>query len=93
MCNASGNRLLSFLKEVELFICNGRKLVFELEWTKVRPTLKQKSIIDLIKTDAQLLAVSGNVHVDCTAIIGSSDHFLVWMEFGWATKTSKKRKW
>ena len=27
MCNASGNRLLSFLNEVELMICNGRNLV------------------------------------------------------------------
>ena len=26
MCNASGNRLLSFLNEVELMICNGRNL-------------------------------------------------------------------
>ena len=31
------------------------------------------------------------MHVDDTDI-GSSDHFLVWMEFGRATKTSKKRK-
>ena len=31
MCNASGNRLLSFLNEVELMICNGRKLVSEPE--------------------------------------------------------------
>ena len=30
-CNASGNRLLSFLNEVELMICNGRKLVTEPE--------------------------------------------------------------
>ena len=30
-CNASGNRLLSFLNEVELMICNGRKLVSEPE--------------------------------------------------------------
>ena len=29
-CNASGNRLISFLNEVELVICNGRKLVSEL---------------------------------------------------------------
>ena len=48
-------------------------------------------IIDYIITDAQLLEVSGNVHVD-GADIGSSDHFLVWMELGRATKTSKKRK-
>ena len=45
-CNASGNRSLSFLNEVKLMICNGRKLVFEPEWTTIRPSLKQKSIID-----------------------------------------------
>ena len=89
-CNASGNRLLFFLNEVELMISNGRKLASEPEWTKVRPSLKQKSIIDYIITDAQLLEVSGNVHVDGTDI-GSSDHLLVWMELGWASKTSKKR--
>ena len=92
MHNASGNRLLSFLnEEVKLMICNGRKLVSEPEWTRLKPSLKQKSIIDFIITDAQLLEVSGNVHVDGTDI-GSSDHFLVWMELGRATKTSKKRK-
>ena len=83
--------MLSFLNEVELMICNGRKLVSEPEWTRVRPSLKQKSIIDYIITDAQLLQVSGNVHVDGTDI-GSSDHLLVWMELGRASKTSKKRK-
>ena len=60
-CNASGNRLLSFLNEVELMICKWRKLVCEPEWTRIRPSLKQKSIIDYIITDAQLLEVSGNV--------------------------------
>ena len=30
-CNASGNRLLFFLNEVELMICNGRKLASEPE--------------------------------------------------------------
>ena len=30
-CNASGSRLLSFLNEVELIICNGRKFVSEPE--------------------------------------------------------------
>ena len=72
-------------------ICNGRKLVSEPEWTRIRHSLKKKSIIDYIITDAQLLEVSGNVHVDGTDI-GSSDHFLVWMELSRATKTSKKRK-
>ena len=89
-CNASGNRLLSFLNKVELMICNGRKLASEPEWTRIRPSLKQKSIIDYIISDAQLLEVSGNVHVEGTDI-GSSDHLLVWMELGRASKTSKKR--
>ena len=35
MCNASGNRLLSFLNEVELMICNCRKLLSDPEWTTV----------------------------------------------------------
>ena len=47
--------------EVELMICNGRKLVSEPEWTRVRPSIKQKSIIEYIITYAQLLEVSGNV--------------------------------
>ena len=68
MCNASGNRLLSFFNEVELMICNGIKPVSESEWTRVRPSLKQKSIIDYIITDAPLLEVSVNVHVDGTDI-------------------------
>ena len=73
-CNASGNRLVSFLNEVEMVVCNGRKFLLEPEWTRVRPSLKQKSIIDYIITDPQLMAVSGNVHVDNTDI-GCSDHF------------------
>ena len=89
-CNASGNRLLSFLNEVKSIICNGRKLVSKPKWTRIRPSLKQKSIIDYIITDAQLLEMTGNVHVDGTDI-GSSDHFLVWMALGPASKTSKKR--
>ena len=53
--NVSGNRLLSFLNEVELMICNVRKLVSEPEWTRIRPSLKQNSIIDYIITDASSL--------------------------------------
>ena len=40
-CNA---RLVSFLNEVEMVVCNGRKFMLEPEWTRVRPSLKQKSI-------------------------------------------------
>ena len=47
--------------------------------TRVRPSLKQKSIIHYVITDAQLMAVSGNVHV-VTTDIRCSDHFLVWVE-------------
>ena len=53
-CNASGNKLIFFLNEVELVVCNGRKLVVEPEWTRVRSSLKQKSIIDYIVTDEAL---------------------------------------
>ena len=63
--------------------------MLEPEWTRVRPSLKQKSIIDYIITDPQLMAVSGNVRVDNTDI-GCSDHFLVWMELGRTTKNFKK---
>ena len=76
---------------VELVVCNGRKRVVEPEWTRVRPSLQQKSIIDYVITDAQLMAVSGNVHVDTTDI-GCSDHFLVWVELSRAAKNSKKGK-
>ena len=75
-CNASGNKLVSFLNEVELIICNGRQLVLEPEWTRVRPSLDQKSVIDFIVTDVELMRESGEVNVDSTDI-GVSDHFLV----------------
>ena len=54
----------------------------------VRPSLKQKSIVI---TDAQLMAVSGNMHIDITDI-GCSDHFLVLVELGRTAKNSKKGK-
>ena len=34
-CNRSGNKLISFLNELELVICNGRRCVSEPEWTRV----------------------------------------------------------
>ena len=40
------------LVEIDCFpFCNGRKLVTEPEWTRIRTSLKQKSIIDYIITD------------------------------------------
>ena len=91
MCNSSGNRLISFLNEVDLVICNSRKFVSEPEWTRVRPSLNQKSIIDYIVTDTQTLAASGHVNVDRTDI-GCSDHSLVWMELGRIVKNKRKAK-
>ena len=67
--------VISFLNEVEMVVRNGRKFTLEPEWTRVRPSLKQKSIIDYIITHPQLMAVSGNVHVNNTDI-GCSDHIL-----------------
>ncbi len=93
-CNGNGNRLISLLNEVELVICNGRQLVSEPEWTRVRPSLNQKSVIDYVLADNQLMRESGVVQVDRTDI-GASDHYLVWLELGRTTKHSTKgiRKW
>ena len=58
---------------------------------RVRPSLRQKYIIDYIITDEASRQASGVVHVD-TSDIGCSDHFLVWMELGRACKKSHKGK-
>ena len=87
-CHASGNKLISLLCEVELVACNGRQLVSDPKWTRVRPSLDQKSVIDYILMDEQLM---GNVIVDST-VIGCSDHFFVWMEIGRVAKSGKKVK-
>ena len=82
--------MISFLTEVELVVhvCNGHVFTVEPQWTRARPSLKQKSIIDYIVTDSNLLQVSGSVqvHVD-EADIGKSDHFL-----GQTVKNTKQQK-
>ena len=83
--------MISFLNEVELVICNGRQLVSEPEWTRVRSSLKQRLVIDYITTDAQLMKESGVIQVDSTDI-GASDHFLVWIELGRTKKCINKGK-
>ena len=60
-CNASGNKLISFLNKVELVVCNGRKQVVEHVWTRVRPSLKPKSITDYIVADETFRNVSGDI--------------------------------
>ena len=74
---------------MELVVCNGRQLVLEPEWTRVRPSLGQKSVIDFIVTDVLLMRESGEVNVDSTDI-GVSDHFLVWLELGRVAKCCRK---
>ena len=74
-----------------MVVCDGRRFMLEPEWTRVRPSLKQKSMIDNNITDHQLIAVSGNVHVDNTDI-GCSDHSLVWMELDRTAKNFKKEE-
>ena len=75
--NNNDKKSVSFLTEVDLVSCNGRTFVTEPEWTRIRPGLKQKSIIDYIITDMQMLKKSGKLCVDRTDI-GISDHFLLW---------------
>ena len=60
--------------------------ISESEWTRVRPSLDQKSVIDFNGQAIILIAASGNVIVDSTNIIGCSNHFLVWMEIGRVTR-------
>ena len=74
---------------MEVVVCNGRKLVIEPEWTRVRPSLKQKSINDYmyIISGGDSKKASGDVHVN-SFDIGCSDHLLVWMELGRACKLS-----
>ena len=50
--------------------------MLEPEWTRVRPSLDQKSVLDFIVSDVQLMKQSGEVHVDSPDIV-TSDHFLV----------------
>ena len=57
------------------------------ECTRVRPSLDQKSVIDYIITDAQLLRESGDVCIDSTDI-----ECLVWLELGRTAKNSRKQK-
>ena len=90
-CNRSGNKLVSFFNEVELVICNGRKLVPEPEWTRIRPSVGQRSVIDFIITDLQLMRESGDMHVDSTDI-GTLDHFLVSLKVGRVAKGGRKHK-
>ena len=77
--NNNGEKLDSFLTEVDLVSCNGRTFVTEPKWTCIRPGLKQKSIIDYIINDMQMLKKSGKLCVDRTDI-GISDHLLLWLE-------------
>ena len=89
----NGGKLVSFLTEIDLVSCNGRTFVTEPEWTRIRPGLKQKSIINYIHviTDMQMLKKSGKLCVDRTDI-EISNHFLLCLELGRLTKRHTKGK-
>ena len=89
--NNNGEKLVSFLTEVDLVSCNGRNFVTEPDWIRIYSGLKQKSIIDYIITDMQMLKKFGKLCVDRTDI-GISDHFLLWLELGRLTKCHTKGK-
>ena len=89
--NNNGEKLVSFLTEVYLVSYNGHTFVMEPEWTRICPGLKQKSIIDYIITDIQMLKKSGKLCVDRTDI-GISGHFLFWLELGRLTRRHTKGK-
>ena len=89
--NNNGEKLVSFLTEVDLVSCNGRNFVTEPEWIRIHSVLKQKPIIDYKITDMQMLKKFGKLCVDRTEI-GISDHFLLWLELGHLTKRHTKGK-
>ena len=64
--------------------------MIEPEWTRARPSLKQKFIIDYIVTDEVLRKASGIVCMYDD--IGCSDHVLVWMDLSRAWKLTKSRR-
>ena len=57
--NNNGEKLVSFLTEVDLVSCNGRTFVMAPEWARIRPGLKQKSIIDYIMKSTKVQTLGG----------------------------------
>ena len=91
--NNNGEKLVSFLTEIDLVSCNGHTFVMEPEWTCICPGFKQRSVIDHIRpvTNRQTLKKSGKLCVDRTDS-GISDHFLLLLELGRLTKCHTKGK-
>lgn len=56
------------LHEVELFACNGRRLMAEPEWMRLRSSLRQKSIMDYIITEEFLTKAWTLLHLPTTKI-------------------------
>ena len=89
--NNNGEKLVSFLTEVDLVSCNGRTFATEPEWTCIRPGLKKKICSQLHSYQHANVEESGKLCVDRTDI-GISDHFLLWLELGCLTKCHTKGK-
>ena len=88
-CTSNGNLLIELLQNCNLMICNGRTLLCDTHWTRVKSCLGHKSTIDCIITEKALIKAWSNFFLDRT-IIGSSDHYLVWLEL--ERKFSKGKK-
>ena len=67
----SGNRLISFLHQAELVVCNSCEFTMEPQWTRGGHFLKQKSIIDYTVADSNFLQVSGSVQGQVRAAIST----------------------
>ena len=53
--NDNGEKLVSFLTEVDHLSCNSCTFVTELEWTSIRSVLKQKFVLDYVVADIHML--------------------------------------
>ena len=62
-------------------VCNGRTLLSDPQWTRVKSHLGHKSIIIYIITDKALVKESSDDFVD-RIDVGSSDEYIVWFELG-----------
>ena len=69
--NMSGNRLISFLHQAELVVCNSCEFTMEPQWTRGGHFLKQNSIIDYTVADSNFLQVSGSVQGQVRAAIST----------------------
>ena len=62
--NSNGKLVIELLQNCNLMICNGKRMLNDLQWTRVQSRLGHKSIINYIITDKALMKESRTVFVD-----------------------------